>query len=87
MYELADGFIALPGGFGTLEETVEIITWRQLSLHDKPIVFLGEEGFWSGIEATFDTMFRSGFLSPRDRGLVSFTQTPEKALKLISDQR
>lgn len=50
MYELSDGFIALPGGFGTMEEAMEVITWRQLSLHDKPIVFLSEEGFWSGVD-------------------------------------
>jgi uncharacterized protein (TIGR00730 family) len=83
MYELADAFIALPGGFGTLEETMEIITWRQLSLHSKPLVFLGDHGFWAGVEGTFDAMFRAGFLSPRDRALASFSREPEQALELI----
>jgi uncharacterized protein (TIGR00730 family) len=83
MYDLSDAFIALPGGFGTLEETMEVITWRQLSLHSKPIVFLGLDDFWRGIETTFDAMFASGFLSPRDRALASFTQSPEEAIECI----
>lgn len=84
MYDNAAAFIALPGGFGTLEETLEIITWRQLSLHNKPIVFLGDHGFWAGIEGTFDAMFRSGFLSPRDRTLACFARSAEQALAAVS---
>jgi uncharacterized protein (TIGR00730 family) len=83
MYELSDAFIALPGGFGTLDESMEIMTWRQLSLHTKPVVFLGSHGFWSGIEATFDLMRRTGFLSERDRHLASFAATPAEAIQTI----
>jgi uncharacterized protein (TIGR00730 family) len=46
MFQLADGFIALPGGIGTLEETLEVITWRQLRFHDKPIAVVGDGGYW-----------------------------------------
>ena len=45
MFELSDGFVALPGGIGTLDETFEIMTWRQLRLHDKPLVILDQDGF------------------------------------------
>ena len=47
MFEIADAFCALPGGLGTLDETFEIITWKQLGLHDKPIVLVNVEGFWN----------------------------------------
>ena len=46
MFDLADGFAVLPGGFGTLDEAIEVMTWRQLSLHDKPMVFLDVAGYW-----------------------------------------
>lgn len=86
MYNLSSAFIALPGGFGTLEETLEVLTWRQLSLHDKPVIFLGAEGFWSGMEATFDRMADAGFLTARDRGLARFCATPQEALILAGER-
>lgn len=83
MYDLSDAFIALPGGFGTLDESMEIITWRQLELHSKPVVFLGNHGFWSGVEQTFDLMRRSGFLSDADRTHAFFAATPKEAIDWI----
>lgn len=56
MYEAADGFIALPGGVGTLEEVVELLSWRRLDLHAKPTVFYNPGGFWSGL---FDFLQRT----------------------------
>lgn len=84
MYEASHAFLTLPGGYGTLDETLEIITWRQLSLHDKPIVFVGGSSVWGGLEATFDGMHRNGFLTDRDRALVRFEDSPEAALAFFA---
>ena len=54
MAELADGFIALPGGLGTLEELAEVASWAQLELHRKPIGLLGPDGYWDGLLAWLD---------------------------------
>jgi uncharacterized protein (TIGR00730 family) len=62
MAELADAFVALPGGFGTLDELVEIITWRQLELHRKPIALLDAAGFWEPFAALVDHLRTTGFL-------------------------
>jgi uncharacterized protein (TIGR00730 family) len=84
MYEVSDAFLVLPGGFGTLDETMEIVTWRQLALHSKEVVFVGPKGFWEGLESTFDVMARHGFLSERDRSLVAFVETPEDAVTALA---
>lgn len=62
MHELSDGFIALPGGFGTLEELFEIITWAQLGLHQKPIGLLNCNGFYNNLIMMLETMTTKGFL-------------------------
>ena len=62
MHELADGFIALPGGFGTLEELFEIITWAQLGLHQKPIGLLNSNGFFDDLIQLLETMTMKGLL-------------------------
>ncbi len=62
MHELSDGFITLPGGFGTLEELFEIITWSQLGLHQKPIGLLNTSGFYDSLLALLENMVRRGFL-------------------------
>jgi hypothetical protein len=67
MFELADGFIALPGGFGTLDEMFEMLTWRQLGLGKKPCAFLGVNGFWQPLMTMLDTMVQERFLHPAPR--------------------
>lgn len=67
MFELADGFIALPGGFGTLDEMFEMLTWRQLGLGKKPCAFLDVNGFWQPLMAMLDTMVRERFLHADQR--------------------
>jgi uncharacterized protein (TIGR00730 family) len=62
MHELSDGFIALPGGFGTLEELFEIITWAQLGLHQKPIGLLNSNGFYDDLIQLLETMTMKGLL-------------------------
>ncbi len=67
MFELADGFIALPGGFGTLDEMFEMLTWRQLGLGNKPCAFLDVGSFWQPLMAMLDTMVRERFLHADQR--------------------
>jgi len=72
MAALSDGFIALPGGFGTLEEIFEVVTWRQLGYHDKPSGVLNIEGYYDALLAFCDTAVARGFVKPNDRAnLVS----------------
>ena len=67
MFDLADGFVALPGGFGTLEEIVEMLTWRQLGIGNKPCAILDVEGYWSPLVAMMDRMVEDRFLHPGQR--------------------
>jgi hypothetical protein len=84
MYDLADGFIALPGGLGTLEELAEVATWSQLGLHQKPLVLLDVDGFWSPLIAQLDRMVEVGLLKPGSRALIGWSSTPEDALIALS---
>jgi len=67
MFDLADGFVALPGGFGTLEEIVEMLTWRQLGIGDKPCAILDVEGYFQPLVAMMDRMVEERFLHPGQR--------------------
>ena len=69
MFELSDGFIALPGGIGTLDETFEILTWRQLRVHDKPLVILDDDGFWRPLQGMLDAIVQGGFA---DQGISDY---------------
>ncbi len=71
MADLSDGFIALPGGFGTLEELAEVVSWAQLDLHAKPIGLLGPDGYWDGLIEWLDHAVAEGFIAPQHRGLVA----------------
>src|SRR6202042_3527823 len=64
MVERADAFIILPGGLGTLDETFEIITWKKLKLHSKPIIILNQHGYWDEMLALIDKMIADGFAQP-----------------------
>ena len=70
MNELSDGIIALPGGFGTLEELFEILTWVQLGLQNKPIGILNMDGYYDSLMNFIDTMITSGFLRAIDKELL-----------------
>lgn len=70
MQELCDGFIALPGGFGTLEELFEVLTWAQLGLHTKPIGLLNTDGYYDSLIAMADNMVTRGFLKPVYRNML-----------------
>ncbi|GHC54636.1 LOG family protein [Ulvibacter litoralis] len=77
MQEISDGFIVLPGGFGTLEELFEIITWLQLGLHQKPIGLLNVNGFYNDLLKLLETMVRKGFLSLENYELLLVDNTVE----------
>lgn len=62
MYETSDGFIIMPGGLGTLDETMEIITWRQLGLHRKPIIIVNLYGYWDHMLLLFQNIIDEGFM-------------------------
>ncbi|QNN44913.1 LOG family protein [Pedobacter roseus] len=70
MADLSDGFVVLPGGFGTLEEFFEVLTWLQLGLHNKPIGVLNVNGFYDPLFAQMEMMVQSKFLKPANRDLV-----------------
>jgi uncharacterized protein (TIGR00730 family) len=86
MYELADGFIALPGGYGTLDELFEAATWNQLRLHEprKPITLLDDDGFWSPLFALVDSMVDIGFVKAPGRRLLQHATTPTLALDQLA---
>jgi len=80
MHELSNGFIALPGGYGTLEELFEIITWGQLGLHQKPIGILNAKGFFDSMLQFLDTMVTNGFLKQENRDMLLIEDTPKNLL-------
>lgn len=77
MHELSDGFIALPGGFGTMEELFEILTWAQLGLHKKPIGILNINGFYNELIGLIHTMVRKKFLKEINRDMLLIDTTIE----------
>ena len=82
--ELADGFVALPGGFGTLDEVFEMLTWNQLGLIAKPVVFLDVGGFFTDLFAFLDKAVDAGFLRSTHRLLAQRALTVDEALALAS---
>lgn len=80
MADLADAFIALPGGFGTLEEFCEVLTWTQLGLHNKPCGLLNVEGFYSPLLEMFDRLVNERFLNAANRALVLTAGNPSQLL-------
>ena len=87
MEEMCDAAIALPGGYGTLDELFEILTWSQLGLHKKPIGILNVNGYFNGLIAQLDTMVKEGFLSPANRRLLIESDDVTELLNLLSDFR
>lgn len=84
MAELSEGFIALPGGIGTLEEVVEVFTWLQLGIHLKPVGILNFEGFYSMLLGFFDRLRTEGFLSDVHHGMLSVAETPAGILDALA---
>ncbi len=87
MAELADGFIALPGGVGTLEELFEVWTWTHLGLHRKPCALLDVDGFYRGLAAFLDHVDSEGFLREGVRSMLLIDDDPERLLLRLRDYR
>jgi uncharacterized protein (TIGR00730 family) len=83
MADLADGFIALPGAFGTLDEFCEIITWAQLGIHDKPCGLWNVNGYWNALLVMFAHAEQEGFLKPQHRQMVLAEEDPERLLERL----
>lgn len=83
MADLADAVIALPGGCGTFEELLEIITWKQLGLFANPIVILNTDGYYDALLALFERAVRENFMRDQHSGMWAVAQTPEEAVRLI----
>jgi uncharacterized protein (TIGR00730 family) len=80
MAELSDGFIAMPGGFGTMEEIFEAITWAQLSFHDKPCGFLNIKGYYNDLIKFLDHSVEENFIVPEHRAMIIIDDEPESLL-------
>jgi uncharacterized protein (TIGR00730 family) len=85
MTELADAFLALPGGIGTLDELFEAWSWNALGYHAKPLCLLNVEGFWDGLIAFMDHATANGFLSPQRRAQLLVASSPEEALEHLDE--
>ena len=85
MTDLADGFLALPGGVGTLDELFEAWSWNALGYHKKPFCLLNVEGFWDGMIEFIDHATQSGFLSAARRQQLLVAETPEQALEKLDE--
>lgn len=87
MAELADGFVALPGGIGTLEELFEVWTWAQLGLHAKPCGVLDADGFYGPLVAFLDHLVETGFVRPAHRAMLLSARSPEALLEAFAAYR
>lgn len=83
MADLSVGFIALPGGLGTLDELAEMVTWTQLGVHEKPLVLLDVLGYWAKLEELLDSMVAGGFLRPEGRALLRLESDPATAVAAV----
>ena len=80
MHELSDGIITLPGGWGTMEELFEMLTWAQLGLHAKPVGLLNVNGYYNALDQLCNTMVSEGFLSPHTRSMLLISDSVDDLL-------
>ena len=85
MLDRADGFVILPGGYGTLDEFFEVLTWKQLGLLDKPIVVLDSEGFWGPLCDLLDHVSGEGFAPPAAPGLATVVSTVDELFRVLDN--
>jgi hypothetical protein len=87
MESRADALVALPGGFGTLEEILEMITLKQLQLHSKPVIFINTNHFYDPLAEFFDTLVNQKFAKSESKHLYYMTPSPENIFPYIRDYR
>ena len=83
MFEQSDAFAIMPGGLGTLDETFEMLTWRKLGLHDKPIILVDIGGYWRPLLSLIDHVIIQGFAAPTDRDLYKVVTTVEELVAAV----
>ncbi|KAG4428005.1 hypothetical protein IFR05_016511 [Cadophora sp. M221] len=81
------GFIALPGGYGTLEELMEVVTWNQLGIHDRGIVALNVDGYWDGLLAWIRGSVEAGFVGEKNQGIIREAGSAEEAVRALREYR
>jgi len=86
MSDLAEGFIAMPGGMGTLEELFEMVTWAQLGIHAKPIGLLNVNGFWDGLAGMVGHMVDQGFVRPAHAALLQYEADPDALIRRLRQE-
>ncbi|GLJ53312.1 hypothetical protein SUGI_1136550 [Cryptomeria japonica] len=85
MARQSDAFIALPGGYGTLEELLEVITWAQLGIHDKPVGLLNVEGYYNSLLSFIDKAVEEGFINPTARHIIVSAPTAKELVRKLED--
>ncbi len=83
MFERSDAFVVLPGGLGTLDETFEMVTWRQLGLHDKPILLVNYKNYWKPFLELIDHMIEAGFVEPSAKELFLVVESLDDILPAL----
>src|SRR5580704_434518 len=83
MAELAEAFLILPGGYGTLEELLEVVTWAQLRIHNKLVILINSAGYWDGLLAFLDTAVAAGLLKPNNRALLRVAGSADEAVARV----
>jgi len=83
MAALADAFLVLPGGYGTLDEMLEAVTWAQLGLHANPVILINTAGYWDGLLAFLDTTVAAGFLKQKNRELLRVAANAKEAVCMV----
>jgi uncharacterized protein (TIGR00730 family) len=86
MAEKADAFAVLPGGIGTLDELFEIVSWKQLKLHDKPILLVDIDGYWGPLRALLDHIVVNGFARPQTRRLLQVVPSVAAVMAALSEE-
>lgn len=84
MFELSEAFVAIAGGLGTLDELIEIITWRQLRLHNKPVILLNEAGYWDDFTKLFENVIEGGFAAATNASLISVVDSVDKVFETLA---
>ena len=87
MAALANAFLVLPGGYGTLDELMEVVTWAQLKVHSKPCILINTAGYWDGLLRFLDSTVAAGFLKQKNRELLLVAENGAEAVRMAAGNR